>query len=110
MRTIIPAITCIFLVLLLLPTAHASWALDRSELVGYTLVEVKTVRGEFEGCDFDKKIRFLDGTRLTCAEYGYTYAYMPEAAIYSRTVMYKGKRLTLVKMVVEDEIYDMYSW
>ena len=82
-------------------------ALDQSELVGYTLIEEKTIDGDFEGCDFDKRIVFMDGTYLTCSTYTYTYSYMPTAYIYGRQFQYKGKVLMDVKMVVEDEIYDM---
>jgi hypothetical protein len=83
-------------------------SLEQSELLGYTLIAEKTIDGDFEGCDFDKKINFLDGTYLTCATYSYTYSYMPTAYIYARQIEYKGEVYMDVKMVVEDEIYDMY--
>ncbi len=83
-------------------------ALEQSELLGYTLVDEKTIDGDFEGCDFDKKIMFLDGTYLTCATYSYTYSYMPTAYIYARRFEYRGEIYMDVKMIVEDEVYDMY--
>jgi hypothetical protein len=83
-------------------------ALEQSDLLGYTLIDEKTVDDEFEGCDFDKRIVFLDGTHLTCATYSYTYSYMPTAYIYARQIEYKGVVYMSIKMVVEDEIYDMY--
>lgn len=76
-------------------------------LVGWTIVATKTIDGEFEGCDYDRIISFLDGTRLRCSEYGYTYSYMPEAVLFAKSVTYQGKELRLIKMLVEDELYDM---
>lgn len=97
----------IFLALLLLFSSNIVSGLNQSELVGYTLIEEKTIDDEFEGCDFDKKIKFLDGTYLTCAIYSYTYDYMPTAYIYAKRFEYKGDAFYDIKMVVEDEIYDM---
>ena len=83
-------------------------ALDQSELAGYTLIDEKIIDGDFEGCDFDKRIIFMDGTYLTCSTYSYTYSYMPTAYIYGRQFKYERKVFIDIKMVVEDEIYDMY--
>ena len=83
------------------------FAFDYSELRGYTMVDEKTIDGDFEGCDFDKKIAFMDGTYLICSTYSYTYTYMPAAVIYARHFKYKGNVYADIKMVVEDEIYDM---
>jgi hypothetical protein len=84
------------------------FAFDPSELLGYTLVSEKRIDGDFEGCDFDKKIIFMDGTYLTCATYSYTYSYMPTAYIYAKHLEYKGKVFADIKMVVGDRVYDMY--
>ena len=99
--------TSMFSLLLMLLTTSAV-AFDRSELHGYTLIEEKTIEDDFEGCDFDKRIVFLDGTYYTCATYSYTYSFMPTAYIYARKLTYKGKEYADIKMVVDDEIYDMY--
>jgi len=97
-----------FLVLYFALLIGEAAALEQTELLGYTLIDEKTIEDEFEGCDFDKKIVFLDGTHLTCATYSYTYSYMPTAYIYARRIEYKGERYMAIKMVVEDEIYDMH--
>lgn len=84
------------------------YALDKSELVGYTLIDKKTIEDDFEGCDFDKKIVFIDGTYYECATYSYTYSFMPTAYIYAKKLTYKGKQYADIKMVVDDEVYEMY--
>jgi len=85
------------------------FAFDHSELRGYTMVDEKTIDGDFEGCDFDKKIVFMDGTYLICSTYSYTYTYMPTAFIYTRHFRCQGKVYADIKMVVDDEIYDMQA-
>ena len=60
--------------------AGAIDASDFDEVVGYTVAAVNSVKGDFEGCDFDKKIRFDNGWTLTCSSYsfrGYAYRRMP---------------------------------
>lgn len=79
--------------------AFASLADNLESYVGYKIIAKKTVAGEFEGCDFDKKIIFDDRTVLTCATYGYQYSYRPTAII-----LFNGSN---IKMVIEDEAYDM---
>ena len=44
---------------------------------------------------------------LTCAGYGYQYAYMPTAIIFAKKVSYGGHSFYDIKMLVEDEMYDM---
>ena len=39
------------------------------------------VYDDFEGCDFDKKIKFVNGLTFICSTYSYTYSYMPEVKI-----------------------------
>jgi hypothetical protein len=73
------------------------------ELVGYTIIDIKTVNGEFEGCDFDKKVIFTDNTYVTCMGYGHTYSYMPEAIILGKN--YNGT--LLLKIYVDGELYDV---
>jgi hypothetical protein len=68
-------------------------------LIGYKIIAKKTIDGEFEGCDFDKKIIFDDRTMLCCRSYGYQYAYRPTAII-----LFNGYN---IKMIVENEVYDM---
>lgn len=90
---------------------------DMSGLVGYTVLGVKTIEGwrddeesddsSFEGCEHGRLIIFTDGTYLTCAEYGYQYAYRPQAVIFGRSFTHEGQTLTNFKMLVDDRIYNM---
>ena len=73
------------------------------ELVGYTIVDIKTVKGDFEGCDFDKRIIFTDNTYVTCTGVRYTYSYMPEAVILGKN--YDG--MLLLKVYIDGELYDV---
>lgn len=96
--------------------AYADLADELEDLVGYTVIDSKTVErwydddekdDSFNGCNYDRVIVFTDGTALTCAEYGYQYAYRPTAAILAKEVNYQGKSFYDFKMVVGDEVYDM---
>jgi len=70
--------TAIGLVLALLVALPAT-AQDLTGLVGWCIIDTKTISGridgdgkrsdDFEGCDFGRKILFLDGTYLTCSSY-----------------------------------------
>ena len=101
---------CIALGLILAASpANADLADELEDLVGYTIVDSKTIDGwydedgkkedGFEGCAHGRTIVFTDGRILHCAEYGYQYAYRPTAIILARGSSFK--------MIVEDEVYDM---
>jgi len=45
---------------------------DAEELVGYTILARTSVNGDFEGCDFDRVIRYANGMKTTRAGYSYT--------------------------------------
>jgi hypothetical protein len=62
---------------------------------------------EFEGCDFDRRIKFDNGWVLTCSTYSYSYSYRPEAVIFVKGFKYQGKSFWAVKALIDDEIYDM---
>jgi hypothetical protein len=74
---------------------------------GYTIISVTQVSGEFEGCDFDRVIRFVDGMALRCSSYSYTYSYMPDAVIFGKEATLQGRSFVLIKVLIEDEIFDM---
>jgi hypothetical protein len=100
--------TLILTVFLLMPTA--SFALDASDfsgLEGWTVAAVTQVRDEFEGCDFDRRIRFTNGWVLTCGTYSYSYSYMPNAAIFVKSLKYQNRAYWSVKVLIDDEFYDM---
>ena len=92
-----------FLLLSLLIYGLEAVAVDMSDYVGYTVVAKKTVEDEFEGCDFDKRIIFTDGTYLTCSEYGYEYAYRPQV-----TLLNKGSQWVMC-MERSDKCYRMIN-
>ncbi len=96
--------------------AYADLADELEDLVGYTIIASKTVErwyddeekdDAFIGCSHGRVIVFTDSTTLTCAEYGYQYAYRPTAVILAKETTYQGKSFYYFKMVVEDEVYDM---
>lgn len=40
------------------------------------------VLDEFEGCEWNKRIEFLNGLVFICSTYSYTYSYMPNVKIF----------------------------
>lgn len=82
---------------------------DLSQYAGYTIVANKYVTGyvdrdgklhdDFEGCDYDRKIIFDDGTYLTCQSYSYSYSYHPQA-----TLLVRGSTWV---MIVDSNAYNM---
>ena len=97
--------------------ANADLADKLSKLVGYVIADSKTIKGwydesekeegAFKGCKHGRVIVFTDNKVLTCAGYGYQYAYRPTAVILAKPTTFQGKTFYDFKMVVEDEIYDM---
>lgn len=96
---------------------HAGLTDELDDLVGYTIIASKTIDSwhdddekddsSFNGCSHGRVIVFTDNTTLTCAEYGYQYAYRPTAVILAKQVTFQGKSFYDFKMIVEDEVYDM---
>ena len=95
-------------------TAHADLTDELDDLIGYTIVDSKTIaswhdddekeEGAFKGCKHGRVIVFTDNKTLTCAEYGYQYAYRPTAIILAKEVSYNGKSFFDFKMIVRDEV------
>ncbi len=111
-------VTSIATLLLLAATlTHADGESILEKHIGWTIVATKTIEGyrdlrkekkdDFEGCDFDRVVFFKDGTTVTCNSYGYQYAYKPKAIILGKPVTYKGQNLTIFKMVVNGNEYDV---
>jgi hypothetical protein len=87
-----------------------SFALDASDfsgLEGWTVAAVTQVRNEFEGCDFDRRIRFTNGWLLTCGTYSYSYSYMSDAVIFVKNLQSQNRAFWSVKVLIDDEFYDM---
>jgi hypothetical protein len=81
----------IALPLFLLSPTKVNASCDLDEVIGYTLIAAKYVRGyiengemkyDFEGCSFGRVIVFDDNTGARCTSYSYTYAYHPKAYIF----------------------------
>jgi hypothetical protein len=97
------------LTVVLLAFAVSAQAVSFAQYVGYTIAGAKYIKGyvtkdgefktQFDGCDFGRQIVFDDGTYLTCTQYGYHYAYHPEAVLLVR----HGEWV----MIVDDKAYDM---
>jgi hypothetical protein len=89
-------------VTLLLGSASAVYGGDLEDLAreGYAVVEETQVDGEFEGCEFDKRIPFMNGLIFVCSEYSYSYSYMPDVLIL------KHIRSGDLKVLVDDDEYD----
>ena len=87
-----------------------SYAFDSYKLrnlIGYTIIDVKTINGDFNGCDFGKRIVFMDGAILVCNTYHYHYSFSPDAVILAKSFNYKGRKGFSIKMIVDDYVYDM---
>ncbi|ORM62035.1 hypothetical protein [Mixta calida] len=74
-----------------------------SGLEGYTVTAVTRVDGDFEGCEYDKKIKLLNGWVLSCQTYHYHYAYSPSVAVLTKDA---GQGY-IIKAIIDDDIYDM---
>lgn len=90
------------------PPLQADLGNQLADYVGYTIVAVKTIaksvdddgeRTSFQGCKYGRIIVFDDGNYVTCASYGYQYAYRPSAIILSN-----GSRMI---MVVGNDTYQI---
>jgi len=101
---------------LYVPLAKADLADKLSKLTGYIIVDTKTVTARyddgkrtegFEGCQFGRVIVFQDNKTLTCAQYGYQYAYRPDAVILAKPMTFQSATTYDYKMIVGDEVYDM---
>lgn len=77
MRVGLSATFCAFLF------ASVSYAADLEELCldGYGVAERTRVRGDFEGCDFQREVPLVDGLTFVCDGYSYHYSYGAEVLI-----------------------------
>lgn len=88
------------------------------ELVGFTLIEITAVPGEFEGADFDKVVKLENGMRFEFTSYNYQYEYHPSVAIFAQHLTLERLKelkiqnppqrgITIYKLLSEDEVYDV---
>jgi len=90
-------------VLFCVPRAAAVDVSNFGELVGYTVVACTNATGELEGVDFDQLVKLDNGMIFEFHTYSYFYAYSPDVVIFSKTVQYQGKSVTLYKLLIDDE-------
>ena len=45
--------------------------------------------------------------KLTCAEYNYSYSYMPDAVIFGKSISFQGSEVMSLKVLIDDELYEM---
>jgi hypothetical protein len=98
----------VFAVLLWLPSACL--ALDASDfagLEGWSVAAVTRVNDRFEGCEFDRKVRFENGWVLTCSTYAYDYTDKPGAVIFVKTTEYHNQPYWNVKVLIDDKFHEM---
>jgi hypothetical protein len=67
--------------LLFVSTSAIATDLEGLAKEGYAVLEETRVNGEFEGCDFDKRIPFTNGLVFVCSTYSYSYSYRPTVLI-----------------------------
>ncbi len=99
-----------FLLLSAVPASTSATSVDTHvlrELEGWTILSVSAIQGEFQGCDFDKKIVLEDGSVFTCAEYNYSYSYSPDVVVFGKMLTYQGRAFIDYKLVIEGEIFEM---
>ncbi len=88
-------------------TVFADTAGDFRGMEGWTIIATTQVEDEFEGCDFDKVIKFLNGMALECSTFSYTYSFMPNAVIFAKPAKHKDMEFYQIKALIGDKLYDM---
>jgi hypothetical protein len=82
-----------------LGTAKATVVDDLTEK-GFEVVKRTNVVGDFDGCDYDRKVPLKSGGVFTCASFGYMHARNPAA------VLLKKKDANQYKLVIQGTVYD----
>jgi hypothetical protein len=67
---------------------------------GFEVVKRTTVVGDFDGCDYDRKVPLKSGGVFTCASFGYMHARNPAA------VLLKKKDANQYKLVIQGTVYE----
>ncbi|HTF36068.1 MAG TPA: hypothetical protein VK714_20475 [Myxococcota bacterium] len=104
-----PTLALVVLLLSLAPEPSMADLCTRNlrRLEGWTIISVTQVDGEFEGCEFGRVIKLMDGSSLRCSTYNYTYSFSPDAIVFGKKATNEGTTLLMVKVLIEDELYDM---
>ena len=108
----------LILVLLIYASASADVFYELQSMVGWTIIDSKTIvafkepgqakQSGFEGCNGETIIYFMDGSTAQCSSLGLTLDIMPTAIIFGRSMDYKGKKVTLYRMLIDDQMYDIF--
>lgn len=72
MKSFLACCYAAFFIAASLPVSAGDTVSKFQGMVGSTIAAVTQVDDEFEGCDFDKVIKFMNGIALTCSSYGYS--------------------------------------
>lgn len=80
---------------------------DFSDMVGWTIAAVTSVQGEFDGCDFDRKIKFSNDWVLVCKSNSNANLLQPEAVIFTKEFKHQGNTYWVIKALINDKLYDM---
>ena len=97
----------LFFLLLWPCVAVADIASNFRGMEGWVIIATTQVEDDFEGCDFDKVINFLNGMALECSTYSYTYSFMPNAVIFAKLAKHKNMDFYQIKALIGDKLYDM---
>ena len=98
--------------------ASALEASDFEDALGYTIVAVTAVRGEFEGASFDRPVALENGMIFEFSTISFAFAYAPTAIVLAMKVTPEQLRqggigkipdrpLIFYKLIIEDEIYEV---
>lgn len=66
---------------------------------GYGVLETTRVYGEFQGCNYGRRIPLMNGRTFICATYYYTYSFNPEVYIL------KNVRSGEIRVLIGDREY-----
>ncbi|EAN5727961.1 hypothetical protein B5O31_14680 [Salmonella enterica] len=96
------------IIYLLLFTTFHSFAMgedifDYENLIGYTVIAVSKIDGNFDGCDYRKPIVLENDMVLRCSSFGIGYAYAPVVVVFSKDM---GKGYS-IKTIIDNKVYDM---
>ncbi|MEJ2060476.1 MAG: hypothetical protein P8Y64_08315 [Gammaproteobacteria bacterium] len=94
------------LAFILLAVSSVAIGSDLEDLArdGYAVIEKTQVDGDFDGCDFGRRIPLMDGLIFVCSGYGYSYAFMPEVLIL------KNINSSDIKILINGDEYDGYLY
>ncbi len=108
----------LILALLIYSAASADVFYELQSMVGWTIIDSKTIvafkepgqvkQSGFEGCNGETIIYFMDGSAAQCSSLGLTLDIMPTAIIFGKSMNYKGKKILLYRMLVGDQMYDIF--